>query len=101
MDQLTESQAIKLFDSEFWTDMTYRERAEFQLFQNRLCMPFDVFHEAVEKALERPVWTHEFGLNYDGLAAELCGEKAPPTFAEIVKLIPEEKRILVVVGGGE
>lgn len=56
-----------------------------------------MFHEAVEKALGRPVWTHEFGLNWDGLKKELMGEAPAPTMQEIIDLIPEEKRIIVEV----
>jgi len=69
----------------------------FQLFEDRLCMPFAVFHEAMEKALERPVFTHEFALNYDGLCRELLGEQPAPTFEEIMDLIPAEKRVLLVL----
>ncbi len=58
-------------------------------------MPFDVFHEAIEKVLHRPVYTHEFGLNYVGIVLEYLGEKQPPTFEEIINMIPEEKRIIV------
>ena len=32
----------------------------FQLYEERLCMPFPLFHKAVEEALGRPVYTHEF-----------------------------------------
>ena len=95
--EITEEDAISLYDAKFWVGMSYRDRAEFQLYAKRLCMPFNVFHEAVEKTLGRSVWTHEFGLNYDGIVAELRGEKEPPTFAEIVELIPEEKRVLLVI----
>jgi hypothetical protein len=94
---LTEASAIELAESGFWEGLTYRERAGFQLFEERLCMPFDVFHEAIEQALGRPVFTHEFGLNVEGLRAEFLGEAPPPTFQEIVELIPEEKRVLVVL----
>jgi len=87
--------AIALAESEFWRPMTHCERAWFQLHVRELCMPFDVFHEAVEKALGRPVFTHEFGLNWDGLIAEMKGEQAAPTLEEIINLIPEEKRIVV------
>ena len=63
--------AIKLSLTEWWKEKSYREIAEFQLFTAELCCPFDVFHEAVEKSLGRPVFTHEFGLNYDGICKEL------------------------------
>ena len=93
---MTREQAVALYDSGFWKDMTDRERATFQLFEDRLCMPFDVFHEAVEKTLGRPVFTHEFGPGADGLRSELIGEKAAPTFDEILSLIPEGKRVIVL-----
>ena len=94
---LTKEQAIALADSEFWKPLSHMERAMFQLFEERLCMPFDVFQEAVEKTLQRPVFTHEFGLNLDGLKRELLGEKQPPTLDEILALIPEDKRLLIEV----
>lgn len=94
---MTEQEAIALYDSGFWKEMSFRDRAMFQLFEKRLCMPFSVFHEAMEKALARPVFTHEFGLNLDGLKKELLGEKAAPTIEEIIGLIPEEKRIIITI----
>lgn len=96
MTNMTKEEAIALFDSKFWEQMSYEDRAKFQLFEEKLCMPFDVFHEAMEKTLGRPVWTHEFGLNYEGLQKELMGESEPPTFEAIINLIPEDKRIIIV-----
>ena len=93
---MTKEQAKKLFKTRFWEEMDFRQRATFQLFENRLCMPFDVFHEAVEKALGRSVWTHEFGLNRDGLQRELLGKQSPPTFEDIINLIPADKRIILI-----
>lgn len=95
---MTKEQAVALFESRFWEPMSYVERATFQLFERKLCMPFDVFHEAVEKALGRPVWTHEFGLDIDGLRKELIGTKPAPTMEEIINLIPEDKRVIIAVG---
>lgn len=95
--QLTKEQAIELAESGAWKDMNLRQRAEFQLLQDTLCMPFDVFHEAVEKTLGRPIYTHEFGLNRDGLIAELFESKEPPTIEEIIEIIPAEKRIIISV----
>jgi len=94
--QFTKEQAIAFAENKLWEPMSLRERAEFQMSQEKLCMPFDVFHEAVEKTLGRPVFTHEFGLNYDGIAKELMGEKEPPTMAEIINLIPADKRVIFV-----
>lgn len=93
---MTQEQAIALAESKFWEQMTLRQRAEFQLFERRLCMPFDVFHEAVEKTLGRPVFTHEFGLNLEGLKAELLGERPAPTLEDIIGMIPADKRVIVL-----
>lgn len=95
--KLTEDQAIELAESKFWEDMTHEERAKFQLFQDRLCMPFEVFHEAIEKALGRSVWTHEFGLNHEGLKKELLGDSDPPSLVDIMMMVPVDKRVIVSV----
>lgn len=89
MKQLTKEQAIAFCENKLYGGMTSRQIAVFQMEQERLCIPFDVFHKAIEEALGRPVYTHEFGLNYDGLRKELNGEKEPPTLEEIINLIPE------------
>lgn len=94
---MSREEAIKLAESGWWEHATPRQIAEFQLSERLLCMPFNKFHEAVEKALGRPVWTHEFGTaGAAGIKAELMGEKPAPTMAEIIELIPPEKRIVVV-----
>lgn len=95
MAGLTREQAVALHESKFWESQTYRQRAEFQLFEERLCMPFGVFHEAIEKTLGRPVFTHEFAF-IDGLRKEFLGERSAPSLEEIINLIPEEKRLVVV-----
>ncbi len=97
MSEMTREQAIALAASRFWEDMNHRQRAEFQMGARRMCMPFDVFHEALEKTLGRPVWTHEMGMNWDGLLAELHGNRPAPTFVEIMRLIPADKRVIVAV----
>lgn len=95
MEQLTKEQAIAFAESKGYKDWTYEQIVRFQLFQDKLCMPFSVFHEAIEKVLNRPVYTHEFGLNYEGIVKEYLGVQEPPTFEEIINLIPEEKRIVI------
>lgn len=89
--------AIALANSGWWEEKSPREIAKFQLFTDELSMPFGVFHEALETALGRPVWTHELALNFDGIAMELLGEKDAPTMEEIIDLIPEKKRIRLMV----
>ena len=95
MEQLTKEQAISFSENKLYENMSYRQIAEFQIEQDRLCIPFDIFHEAIEKTLGRPVFTHEFGLNIEGLKKELFGEKEPPTFEDVISLIPKEKLILI------
>ncbi|MDR1176917.1 MAG: hypothetical protein LBK83_15765 [Treponema sp.] len=94
---MTKDEAVVLHESGFWKQMTYEEIAKFQIMEDRLCMPFTVFHEAITKALDRPVFTHEFGLNREGLIKELFHGAPAPTLEEIINLIPEEKRILINV----
>ena len=96
-EQLSEEQAIGFLDSGKWRDMSHRERAEFQLMQDRLCMPWTVFHEAIEESLERGVYTHEFGLNREGLKEELFGDKEPPTLKDILGMLPNDKPLMAVV----
>lgn len=93
---MTKGEALKLYESGFWKEMSYKSRAIFQIFEDRLCMPFDVFHEAVEKTIKRPVFTHEFAVNREGIKAELLKGKKAPTLKEIIEMIPKDKKILIV-----
>jgi hypothetical protein len=93
---MTREQALALIETKWWEGKTARQIVTFQLFEERLCMPFDLFHKSVEEALGRPVFTHEFGLNHEGLQKEFLGEKAAPTLQQIIEMIPEAKRIIVI-----
>lgn len=86
---LTTEQAVSLSKSEFWLKMDNYEIALFQLSFEQLCMPWNIFHEAVEKALRRKVYSHEFQ-NLNHLREELLENKPTPTRAEILSLIPSE-----------
>jgi hypothetical protein len=96
---MTEAEAVALYESRFWEQMTQEEIAKFQLIEERLCVPFEVFHKAIEETLGRPVFTHEFGLNREGLIAELFHGAPAPSFDEIVNLLPKEKLVMVNIGG--
>ena len=89
--------AIKLAKLEWWKDKTAEEIALVQFFIAELCMPFSVFYEALEKTLKRPVYVHELS-NSDSIAAELLGNKPAPTMEDIISLIPEDKRIVLILG---
>lgn len=87
--------AIRLAKTNWWEGKSAKEIAVFQLFTEELCMPFDLFHKAIEEALGRPVYTHEFGSS-GHLEAELLGEKPAPTTEDIIGMLPADK--VVVVG---
>ncbi len=95
MDQLTREQAVEFFDSKAYESMDDRQKAEFQMEQDRLCMPMDVFQLALEKTLDRPVFTHELGMNRSGLKQELFLNAKPPSLEEVMNMIPEEKRFIL------
>jgi len=97
MIEINKEIAIELARSEFWKTMSVKDLALFQLEVKKLCMPFSVFHKAIEEALNRPVWTHEMGLNWEGLKEELLGKRPKPTMEEIINLIPEDKRVIMEV----
>jgi hypothetical protein len=96
MKQLTKEQAIAFFDSKCYETWTPEQIVDFQLFQDRLCMPFDVFHAAIEKVLGRPVFTHEFAFR-DRLIKECRGDRPAPMLDEIISLIPEENQVAIFV----
>lgn len=89
--QLTKEEAIAIYAVEDWKGWDAETIVKLQLFQDHLCVPFDVFHKAMEEILDRPVWIHEFVI----LRAEYL--KTKPSFEEIVSLIPPDKLIIVTV----
>lgn len=93
---MDKEQALKLVETKWWESATYEDIALFQLNERRLCCPFDVFQKAVEETIGRSVFTHEF-VDPASLRAEIDGEVPPRTFKDILELIPEEKRVILVV----
>jgi len=57
---LTVEEAVALSESNWWEDFSMHEVARLQANQERLCMPFSLFHKAVESVVGRSVYTHEF-----------------------------------------
>lgn len=94
--QLTQDEAIAFAEGGEWKSMTKRQITEFQMYQRLMCMPFDVFHEAVEDALGRPVWTHEFAYIED-LQDELQGNKLKGYFDEVMAYLDPEKTTVIDV----
>lgn len=95
--RLTKDQAIALYQSSWWVGREPRYVAAFQLAVKLGVMPFDLFHQALESALGRPVWTHELGLNRQGLINELLGIGPVPMMEDILALLPAGKTFLVEV----
>lgn len=97
IEPITEEEAIRIYDTKEYEKWSDKEIVSAMLYGRRLCMPFDVFHAAIERVLGRPVYTHELGLNWDGIVKEFEGTGKKPTIEEIIGLIPEEKRIVISV----
>lgn len=57
-------------DNHWWLSDDKKVVGYYQLINNILLIPFGEFHEALEFLLGRPVWTHELGLNREGLIEE-------------------------------
>lgn len=96
MEQLTQEQAIAVYESGEWKDWGDEEIVKFQLYQDRLAVPFDKFHAAVGRVLGRSVWTHEFSSsNHANLIAEYEKRRPAPTFADILALLPQDRVIVV------
>jgi len=93
---MTRDEALAKMATRWWEGKTAREILAFQLYEDRLCMPFNLFHKAVGDALGRSVWTHEFAFNRDGLKAEFEGKRGPASLAEIIGQLPADKTIIIV-----
>lgn len=88
MKQLSIEQAQAISKSRIWDSWTDIQLLRFQLFQNNLCMPFGKYHTTLEKYLGRPVYTHTLDFNKDKLIKEVLGSSEPPTFEELLNIIP-------------
>lgn len=95
---MTKDEAIIKAQSGWWKDKTPDEIVSFQLYEKILCMDFGDFHEAVEKSLGRPVFTHEFA-DIKSLQSEFEGKRDPKTIDEIIGMLPKEKTIIIMGGG--
>jgi len=94
---VTREQAIAMSETGWWEDLPDSAVVAFQLFESRLCMPFSEFHKRLEGCLGRPVFTHEMASsNIQHLYDEFRGLRPKATIQEIMNLIPENKRIIIV-----
>lgn len=65
-----EETILKYPNNKWWRSSDPVEIAKYQIFEEILMVKFDIFHEGIEKLLGRPVFTYEFGMNYEGLKKE-------------------------------
>ena len=99
--QFNKEEATKFAESNVWEQMTVDEIVKLQLFQKLCMVPFSLFHESLEKVLNRPVWTHEFA-DFESLQNEYLGKAEKPSMDDImdkmVKLVGRDKnRVMGVV----
>jgi hypothetical protein len=93
---MTKEEAIKMYDSNWWLNKTPKEIIDFQLYEEKLCIPFDKFQEAMEKVLNRGVWTHEFA-DQKALQDEYEGKRKYQGMAETIdRIIPKDKEVIIV-----
>ncbi|MEK6899767.1 MAG: hypothetical protein AABX05_01455, partial [Nanoarchaeota archaeon] len=57
-------------DYKWWRSQDPVEVAMYQIFQEYLLVDFSLFHNGIEKLLDRLVFTHELALNHEGLKEE-------------------------------
>jgi len=91
---MTRDEAIALAKTGWWRTKSPREIAEFQLREPKLCMDFSDYHKAVEDALGRPVFTHEFA-RPQWLLDELAGKREPLDPIDSLRMIAPDKEIVV------
>jgi len=96
MKQMTEEQAIALWNSKRWESWSDEQIAHFQLHQERICIPYYRFHGALQAELGRPVLLHELG-NAERLIEEYEGKRDKPTLLDIREMLPLEDTIIVEV----
>lgn len=60
----------KYGENHWWESDDQLTIGMYQLFEPVLMVPFDKFHAGLEKLLDRPVFTHELRINYEGLKEE-------------------------------
>lgn len=95
IEQLSRKQAIEFAKSGVWKEWDDEQIVKFQIFQDRLCIDFDRYHRALCLVLERPVYSHELA-RMSNLRSEYLGIRKAPTINEIIEMIPEDKRQIII-----
>jgi len=94
---LNKEEATKLYNSKWWEGKTAKEIVDFQLYEDKLCVEFPVFHKAMEQVLGRPVYTHEFA-DQKALQEEYEGKREYDGLdASIKRVVPKNVTVIKVV----
>lgn len=97
MRQVTQEEAIVIGEKGLYKDWTDEQLVNFQIRQNCLCVPFNVFHGAISRVLNRDVYTHEFmSSNIENLIGEIERKTGAPNLDDIINLIPADKLIQLI-----
>lgn len=95
-DEMTLQEANTMLESKWWINKSNDEITKRQLFNDRLIMPWGLFHTAVEKSLGRGVYSHEFA-RPENLRKEFLGLADAPSMQDILDQIPKEKLVIVKI----
>lgn len=77
--------AIYIYDNQLYKKLTDEEQFLFQINESKLAMPWSHFHAMTEKAVNGPVWTHEFA-NPDCIKARYKGTAKVYTMDELISM---------------
>lgn len=93
---MTEAEAIRFAKTEWWKRLPSEDAARIQLRERKIIMPIDLFKEGCRILLGRPVFTHELG-DPGALLREASALTPERSLSDIFKLLPEGRRMLVVM----
>lgn len=94
LDDKTKEKCEKVMNkyglNKWWESEDPLQVALYQIFEPTLLVDFSLFHQGLEELLDRPVFTHELGLNYEGLKRE--AELSIERFQKGINKISDEQR---------
>lgn len=70
--------------------------AEMIKWSGRLEITFDKVHARIESLLGRPVWTHEMGLNWDGLVEEVRQRTGSLDMGKVLKPLEDTGKPVIM-----
>jgi len=92
---MNRKEALAKSNTHWWEGKADKEIVDFQLYEERLCCPFDVYHGAIERVLGRPVFTHEFA-DSKALQEEYEGKREYDGIIPSIKRVAGDKPIIMM-----